>query len=242
MGCFAALSAADGFRGDLDLLDRDWFETAQGIEIDRRAFTPGRTASVMPEISIKPYCSAKQVIGAITGFEELLGRGIDADQIDQVLVSVPENYAAMIDHGVIAGNRLSSVTSAPYQLALAAYRKDGLFDVARSEYAMTDAITGLMDKVSVAVDAELADYLPGNWPARIEVRAGGRTEATTIIDAPGDPGNPFDSARALEKFHQFLDPLIGDAAGAWAEPAIAAARDDAALAELQEKYLAIGNT
>ena len=242
MGSFAAVSAAEGFRGDLGLIDRDWFEKAQGIEIDRAAFTPERGRSVVPDISIKPYCSAKQMIGAIAGFEELLASGIDAGAIEKILVSVPENYAAMIDHGVVTGNRLSSVTSAPYQLAPAAYNIDGLFDVARSEYKLSDDVTGLMDKVSVAVDADLAKHLPANWPARVDVTANGKTRSVTIIDAPGDPGAPFDAARVLQKFHQFVDPLIGEAAAdAWAAPASNAASDDAALSELQDKYLAIGS-
>ncbi len=242
MGSFAAVSAAEGFRGDLGLIDRDWFEKAQGIEIDRAAFTPARSSSVVPEISIKPYCSAKQMIGAIAGFEELLAGGIDASSIEKILVSVPENYAAMIDHGVVAGNRLSSVTSAPYQLAQAAFNKNGLFDVARSEYILGDDITGLMDKVSVAIDADLAKHLPANWPARVDVTANGETRSVTVIDAPGDPGAPFDAAQVLQKFHQFVDPLIGAAAAAeWAAPASNAASDNDALSQLQDKFLAIGS-
>ena len=243
MGCFAALSAAEGFRGDLNILDRDWFETAQGIKIDRRVFSPERAGSVVPEISIKPYCSAKQIIGAIAAFEKLLDLGIEANDIDEVLVSVPEYYARMINHGVAPGNRLSSITSAPYQLAQAAYNRAGLFDVGRAEYTLTSEVTQMMQKVSVAVDAGLTRHLPANWPASVRIRLSGREEAVTVIDAPGDPGNPFDRGRTLEKFHQFLDPLIGESeADAWACSAAAAAGDNDALAELQKRYFTIGNS
>ena len=237
-GCFAALSAADDYTGDLDLLDGAWMASAHGLETDAAAFTDGFDGgSVAAEISTKPYCSAKQLIAAICGFEEILGRGIDPDAIDHVVVSVPETYAAMIDHGVIAGNRLSSVTSAPYQLSLAAYDKAGLFDVARSEYRLSDDITGLMTKISVAVDNDLAAHMPSNWPARVDVAAGGRAEQITLIEAPGDPAAAFDLAKMTEKFHAFADHIIGEAETSdWIILASAALSDGISLTVLQEKF------
>jgi len=239
-GCTAALFAEDGFTGDTGLLDGDWFETAQGLEIDREAFLPGREATVLPEISIKPYCSAKQMIAAIAGFEDLLAGGIDPDEIEAVTVSVPESYARMIDHGTQPGNRLSSLTSAPYQLALAAYHRDGLFDVAREQFVESDAITALMGKVSVEVDGELARHLPDNWPGRVSIDAGGQRHSVTVVDAPGDPKAAFERTQAMEKFHHFTENLIGpDDAGDWIEMALAASSDDAQLARLQDRFLGL---
>ncbi len=241
-GCFAALNAAAGYTGDLDLLDGGWMESAHGVVTDKTKFLANTNGTcVVSQISTKPYCSAKQMVGSITGFEELLARGINPDDIDSILVSVPKTYADMIDHGVIEGNRLSSATSAPYQLALAAYNPEGLYDVARTEYILNDNVTGLMKKVSVQVDEELGSYLPNNWPARVQVKAGDRVEKITVIDAPGDPAFAFDLARTAEKFHQFSDPLIGpDETKQWVQMATDATFTESALSALQQKYLAIG--
>ncbi len=240
-GCFAALAAADGFHGDLALLDGDWMATAHGLQCDPRHFSkaPG-SPMVVHDISMKPYCSAKQVVAAIAGFEEILGRGVRPDGIDEVIVSVPGRYAKMIDHGVVEGNRLSSATSAPYQLSLAAYHKPGLFDVARSSYVLTEDITALMEKVHVEVDEKLGAHLPGRWPARVRVEAGGRSEAATIIEAPGDPKRRFTAEETSAKFTNFTS-LVLDAAEVdnWRSLSAGALESAGALMRLQEKYLSI---
>lgn len=238
-GCFAALSAADGFRGDLHLLDGPWMENAQGIEIDRNALLwRYETDTVIPTVSIKPYCSAKQMIAAIAAFEEILSRGIDSTAIDQIDVAVPENYARMIDHGVVGGNRLSSITSAPYQLAMAAFHHDRLYDVARSKYVLDEDVTSLMDKVSVSVDNELGKHLPGRWPARVTVATGAHIETKEVIDAPGDPDAAFNRKRVVAKLHAVADRLIGvQEVEAWLQTVSGAVDDDAAIQELGRRYL-----
>ncbi len=240
-GCFAALAAADGFRGDLALLDGDWMAAAHGLQCDPQHFSkaPG-SRMVVHDISMKPYCSAKQVVAAIAGFEEILGRGVRPDGIDEVIVSVPGRYAKMIDHGVVEGNRLSSATSAPYQLSLAAYHKPGLFDVARSSYVLTEDITALMEKVHVEADEELGAHLPDRWPARVRVEAGGRSEAATIIEAPGDPGRRFTAGETSAKFTNFTSPVLDTAeVDDWKSLSAGALGNAGALKRLQEKYLSI---
>ena len=167
------------------------------------------------------------MIGGITGFQEILARGINPDEINTVVVSVPETYAGLINHGVIA---------------IAAYNPEGLFDVARSKYILNENVTGLMAKVSVKIDGELKKYLPNNWPSRVEVKAGNRTERITVIDAPGDPACAFNLTQTQEKFYEFANDLIGqDNSNVWIQLASNAAFNKNALIELQQKFLAIGN-
>lgn len=239
-GCFAALSAADGFTGDLGLFDGDWMAAAHGLDADTEFLTRGFGKSVVNGLSIKPYCSAKQMLAAIAAFEEVLARGIDPDDIEILEISVPENYAKMIDHGVVKGNRLSSVTSAGYQLGLAAYHREGLFDAKREKYTLTAPIKSIMEKASVTVDRGLVQYLPGNWPARVTVQTTTQRETATVIDAPGDPLAPFDRDRMIEKFHAFAKPeLSADQANDWIEATSAALADDDALPALLKRYAAI---
>ena len=240
-GCVAALSAANGFRGDLGLIDRDWLFTAHGLATESAKFTQGfEGPSAISQMSVKPYCSAKQVLAAIAALQEILARDIEVDDIEKVEVSVPENYFRMIDHGVVDGNRLSSVTSAPYQLALAAHHPAGLYDAARDRFHLTAPIVAFMDKVSVSIDAGLAQHLPANWPARVAVQTANRKEVATVIDAPGDPRNSFDLGQIRDKFHAFGDALMGaDVAEIWIDTAIASITEDQALADLSERFASI---
>lgn len=240
-GCFAALSAAQGFTGDLSLLDGPWMENAHGIAIDRDSFTRDQSICVVPQISIKPWCSAKQMIAAIAGFEDILARGIDPGKIDKVEVTVPPNYSAMIDHGVVEGDRLSSATSAPYQLAMAAFHPEGLRDVARVEYILTPKVLQFMEKVSVCADAGLLNHLPANWPAHVKVIAGDRQETVEILDAPGDPARAFGRKKTEAKLREFAGPVIGDkAAGDWLNSIAGALDGTDNFSGILEKFIAIG--
>jgi hypothetical protein len=55
----------------------------------------------------------------------------------------------MTKNAPVAGNRVSSIVSAPYQLALAAHHRAGLYDIARDPFVMNDTIAAFMAKVSV---------------------------------------------------------------------------------------------
>jgi 2-methylcitrate dehydratase PrpD len=167
--------------------------------------------NVIGRVSFKPYCSAKQAINAIVAFEDILSRGIDPKRIDSVTVHVPTDFARMIGHGVEPGDRMSSISSAPYQLAIAAFEHKRLFDSARETIASSPAITAFMTKVSVVPHAELDDHLPECWPASVEVKIGSRSETTLVLEAPGDPSRPYSFDDVARKFHTVADRIIGAA-------------------------------
>ena len=142
----------------------------------------------------------------------------------------------MIDHGVTEGDRLSSITSAPYQLALIAYAPDGLHDIARARLADDARIAAFMAKVEIAEDDGLAAYYPERWPARVEVEtaAGRRTEL--VLDAPGDPGRRFDPAQARAKFGIYAaGALDDDGPDKWIDLASRVIHDDGALNQLTRR-------
>ncbi len=230
-GCTAALAAAEGYTGDVTLLDGDWLQRTHGIEPDTAVLTDGLgEASVLTSLSIKPYCSAKQAIAAIYGLRSILSQGVAADDIRRVRVEVPPAYRAMIDHGIIAGNRISSITSAPYQLALIAHAPDGLHDIARANPIHDDRIAAFMAKVEVADDEGLAGYYPARWPARVEVETDAGRRMELVLDAPGDPGRRFDFDQARAKFGIYASR--GDGRADWIDLCGRAIEDDDALENL----------
>jgi 2-methylcitrate dehydratase PrpD len=222
-------------------MDGKYLATGHDIEPVLDAFNAGWDETALLKTSIKPYCSAKQVLAAIAGFEQILARGIDPSTIDRVRVLVPKDFVAMTKNPPIQGNRVSSIVSAPYQIALAAHHRAGLYDIARDPFVMNDAIAALMAKVSVEGDDELDKHLPDCWPACVEVVAKGHSETTMVLEAPGDPARAFGHDEVAAKFHAGADRILGAAKVAdWITLVCAALEEDDDLEELQNRYLAFG--
>jgi len=237
-GCDAALAAAEGYAGDRKLLDDDWMLRTHGIACDPGPLVAAAQGEgAIGTLSLKPYCAAKQTIAAIDALRDLLAQGISPDNIVSLRVAVPPAYAEMIGHSNAAGNRIARITSAAYQLALAAYRPDELDNVARPNLAGESEIAAFMSRVEVVAEKGLEQHYPGRWPARVEaVLKNGRTETSLILDARGDPARSGDlDVRA--KFHRLADPVIGKpAASELAEACLGATEHDDALAILCAKF------
>ncbi len=233
-GVFAALAAAQGFRGDRTLLDGDWLNRTHGIAFDLAPLAaPLAGEGAIAAVSYKPYCSAKQGMAAIDGFRQLLTK-TEADRIATVTVSVPPAYAGMIGHRNAAKGRIERITSAAYQLALAAYRPDLLDDVMRPDLTKDAKIAAFMGLVEVKADPDLARYFPALYPARVEAKLkDGSTLAMLVTDATGDPAGNFAEREVKAKFQRLADPVIGQrAAASLAAAAVDATTSDAALAAL----------
>ena len=89
-GIRAADAARHGVGGDPDLLDGPWLRDAQGIDADVGALTSRLGAgSVYAQMTLKPFCSAKQAIAAIEALMTLIDEGVSPDAIGNVRVRVP---------------------------------------------------------------------------------------------------------------------------------------------------------
>jgi 2-methylcitrate dehydratase PrpD len=236
-GCTAALAAAEGYAGDRTLLDGDWMIRTHGIQCDSGPLVAAiHGDGAVGALSLKPYCAAKQTIAAIEALRDLLGHGISPADIVALRVAVPPAYAKMIGHRNVAGSRIARITSAAYQLAIAAYRSDELVNIARPDLAGDSEIAAFMARVEVVPDKALEQYYPERWPARVEaVLKNGRTETNLVLDAIGDPLRSCDvDVRA--KFHRLADPVVGKPAASELEEAcLTATEHDDALTILCAK-------
>ena len=105
-GLRAAHSARLGFGGDPSLLDGPWMQQAQGIETDVSKLTDGLgETSVFPLLGMKPFCTARQALGATQAMIELVDEGLDPATIDSVKVRVPNAYQAMISAPIDPSSR-----------------------------------------------------------------------------------------------------------------------------------------
>ncbi len=241
-GVFAALAVAKGYQADRSLLDGDWLQRTHGIACDpARLLAPVAADGAIAAVSYKPYCSAKQGMAAIDGFLALLRETTPAE-IAAVRVAVPPAYAGMIGHRNAARGRVERITSTAYQLALAVYRPDLLDDVVRPDLTAAPEIEAFMKRVEVAADAALTPHFPERYPARIEITlADGCKREALVTDALGDPARSLGERALRAKFNRIADPEIGaEAAERLASSALAATRDDAALAALASAFETAG--
>src|SRR5262245_14852199 len=127
-GLFSARMAEAGFTSDLSLLDGDFLPEIFNIKPALAALTDGfRDHSAILTTSFKPWCAARQTMAATQAFIELLKGGISVEDITAVEAFVPPPHLRMVDHGGVADDRLSWLTSLPYQLAVAAHAPDAAF-------------------------------------------------------------------------------------------------------------------
>jgi 2-methylcitrate dehydratase PrpD len=209
-GLTAALAAQQGFTSDLKLVEGTFLSGIYGVTPDIAALTDGLgEGTVLSEISYKPWCAARQTMAATQALKEIIESGIEPAAMDEVRVFVLPPHLKMIDHGVVAGDRASHLTSVQFGMAMSAVAPDLAFDVQQSPSDLPPAVRGFMDKIKVEADAGLlADY-PRSWPARVRVIARGAQHERLVTHVPGDSARPFDRARVREKFRSFVAPVLG---------------------------------
>jgi len=209
-GLNAALAAQQGFTSDRKLFEGRFLPVVFGVTPDVAALTDGLGERIaLTEVSFKPWCAARQTMAATQALKDVVASGVAPAAIDEIAVSVLPPHLKMIDHGVLAGDRASHLTSVQYCMALAALAPDKAFDVQQTPPDLPPAVRDLMAKIKVEADAGLlADY-PASWPARLRVAAGSARHERDVTYVPGDPARPFDRASVGQKFLRFTQPVLG---------------------------------
>jgi 2-methylcitrate dehydratase PrpD len=209
-GLTAALAAQQGFTSDRKLFEGRFLPGVLGVTLDIAALTDGLgERGALTEVSFKPWCAARQTMAATQALKEIVAGGVAPAAIDEIEVSVLPPHLKMIDHGVVAGDRASHLTSVQYCMAVAALVPDMAFDVQQTPPELPSAVRGLMAKIKVEADERLlADY-PRSWPARARVAAGSARRERGVTHVPGDPALPFDRASVRKKFLRFTGPVLG---------------------------------
>jgi 2-methylcitrate dehydratase PrpD len=202
-GVRSAQAAREGVGGDPDLLDGPWLRDAHGLNADPKALTADLgQGSIYTQLSLKPFCSAKQAVAATEALMAVVDGGVAPDTIDKVTVRVPPPYARMIATKPEEGARSSTIVSAAYQLGLAAFRRERLYDIERAS-AMQEA----------AVLALAGTDFPAHFPAEIEVSAKGTTHRKRVTAAYGDPSRPLDDAALMDKANRIFTQAGGTRPG-----------------------------
>jgi 2-methylcitrate dehydratase PrpD len=174
-GCAAALAARDGFIADVQI---ERVCAAAGVRFDRAAFA-AEASPAIEQVSVKPMPAAKQCLAAVEAALRMHVTGAS-----RIRVYVPNAYAEMVAAPPSPGSRLSRLSSAQWNVALALLAPAELHDLERSRVDDPE-LSALASRIEVVGDGELSDTYPLRWPAKVEVA--GRSEV--VIDATGDPAN-----------------------------------------------------
>ena len=159
-GLTAALAAQQGFTSDLKLGEGAFLTGIYGVKPDLAAFTdaPGEGA-LLAEVSFKPWCAARQTMAATQALREIIESGVAPATMEEVSVSVLPPQLKMIDHGVVAGDRASYLTSLPYCMAVAAFAPDMACEVQQTPAATAGGRSWLHGKDQAAGGREPARRL-----------------------------------------------------------------------------------
>jgi 2-methylcitrate dehydratase PrpD len=111
------------------------------------------------------------------------------------------------------GARSSTIVSAAYQLGLAAFRRERLYDIERASAMQEAAVLALAGKVEVVPDESLLSDFPAHFPAEIEVSAKGTTHRKRVTAAYGDPSRPLDDAALMDKANRIFTQAGGTRPG-----------------------------
>jgi len=215
-GVTAALAARDGFIADRGLLDGGAFASAYAVAPGALTRGLGEGYSLL-DVSLKPWCAARQTMAATQALVELLAEGVGVRDIEEIVVAIPPIQQKMTDHGVKPGERLTYLTSLPYMLAAVALAPEARFDIRPTPHTSPE-IPALMAKVKIHPDDALMAEYPAVWPARVVVRTAAGTREKLVRHVPGDPARPLDDAQLLDKLRRVVaaatSPTMAEAVAA----------------------------
>jgi len=156
---------------------------------------------MIDRVNIKPFCCARQGIASVEAFRWILtNHAIRAEDLNEVEVLVPQQYSQMIDRGDFPEDRLASITGIQYQLALAAFHEEDLFDTERKVLRDNDTVRDFMKKVRVAPSPPLTEMFPQTWPGKVSVKGAGKGFEHEVLSPRGDAAAPMTWADVEEKW------------------------------------------
>jgi 2-methylcitrate dehydratase PrpD len=210
----AALAAAEGVIGSLDVLESDaGFGRAMGGDPDwaHALATLGRDFHIT-RMTFKNHACCGHAFAAIDGALALKARmGVAAADIVRVRVG---GYRATLEVAGIADPATPAEArfSTPYLVATALTHGSvrlAAFEPARLADPPTRA---LMQRVEMSIDPELDAIFPRQRAARVAIETrDGRTETLLQPTRKGNPDAPLSDAELEEKYFELAVPVIGKA-------------------------------
>jgi 2-methylcitrate dehydratase PrpD len=204
-GVRMATAAQQGFHGADVPPDGEWIGTTMGLDFASELLvTDLGAASVFPELSLKPYATARQSLGVTEAMRQLVREGLDPASVSKVILRVPTSHKGMVSQSLDPHARGTAFVSASAQVATAALADDDLFDIERRNVLSDPHFADFAKGVEIVGDPELDREFPAIWAAEIEVETNGATLRRSVMHALGSPENRMNDADLLEKARKSL--------------------------------------
>lgn len=216
-GVTAALAAAQGVTGSLDILEGEaglGRAMSDGPDWAKAVATLGRDFHIT-RITFKNHACCGHTFAPIDGALALQAQhGIRADDIEQIGIGT---YRAALEVAGYDNPATPAEARFSVKYTVASALTHGSVRLAAFEPArMNDAATRtLMKKIGLTIDPELDAAFPGQRAARVEIRLrDGRVLACLQPFRKGDPEAPLSDRELEQKYRELADPVLGsDAAG-----------------------------
>ena len=205
-GLRMAQAARHGFTSVENVLDGEWIGTTMGLAFAETELTKDLGhSSVFPELSLKPYSTARQSLGGAEAMLDLVAQGLDPKSIQKICVRVPTSHKGMISLQLDPHARGTAFVSAATQIATAALAPQSLYDVERREILNNPDIAEFAAKVVIIGDEELDLEFPEIWATEIEAQSSSGVVRSRIRDSIGSPSNRMNDGQLHAKYRKALD-------------------------------------
>ncbi|WP_454695968.1 MmgE/PrpD family protein [Achromobacter aegrifaciens] len=217
-GLLAAMGAAQGMTGSLDVLegefgmgramsnDPNWHEVLADIN---------ETYNIC-SVTFKNHACCGHTFAPIDGALALqIQHGIEAGQVKRVVVST---YRPALD---VAGNPQPSTAaearfSIPFVVATALMHGSVRLSAFSDERLADVGLRQLMSKVELDVDPAFNAAFPGQRAARVLIETlDGKTVEAVQPTRKGDPDMPLTDTELQEKFDELVGPVLGSSRAAF---------------------------
>lgn len=213
-GLQAALQAQQGIEGPPQVLEaRDGFAQAFAFGRNgkpRAVQMPPSVAFGITDCYVKPYACCRHIQPAVEALIELMNENkLSAEDVRDVKV---DTYSIAAEHAHAGWQDYASAQlSFPYIMALGMKHRwikvEHFEDKTRLDLEMA-RLGGL---VHVNATAEMDQLYPANRPARVTVSTGRGTFEKQAMEALGAREVPLDDRGLALKFHDLVDPVLGQA-------------------------------
>jgi 2-methylcitrate dehydratase PrpD len=185
-GVAAAQAAEAGFTAPAQVIE-GWANAA-GVTVDPALLAPGESPKI-DQIECKTFPTARQGLSAIQAFMRLHAEQPVAST-ERIEITLPSVYRAMVGGTAMPAERIGSMLSAAYQMALAVHAPDRMFDVVRTPPFSDPAIADFLARAAVIEDAALDALYPARWGARVTI-IGAETRTCEVLSPAGGAEHPF---------------------------------------------------
>ncbi|MBO0826376.1 MAG: MmgE/PrpD family protein [Streptosporangiales bacterium] len=213
-GLLAAMAAAKGFTGALDILEGEvGFGAAMAASPDwaKATAAPGGRLAIT-RATVKNHSCCGHTFAAVDAALRLRADGLRAEDVDSIEVrtyTTATKVAGVADPRTAFEAKFSNAYCVAAAVALGSVRLRAFEPNALADKTIRD----LVSRTTVVADDAMEELFPGRRCATVVVTdRSGETRVAERTTRKGDPDDPLTDGELAEKFADLVAPVIGEAA------------------------------